>query len=87
MADAPDKQELLKGAAQSAIAKQPDEIHLIPAPQHAWSNAAAVEAYASALQKLGFTEAGKYTIDMLPMTLQFFLKSAERMYSVTGGSP
>src|SRR5579883_1129765 len=87
MSSEQDKRELLKQAAARAIEKQPDEIHLSPAPQHAWSNAAAIDAHVATLLSLGFSEAGTYTIDSLGISLRFFLKSADRMYSTVYEHP
>lgn len=81
MTDEPDKRELLEAAARRAVEKQPDEIHLVAAPQHTWSNPAAIEAHASALGALGFADAGMYTIEPLAVALRFFLKSSDRMYA------
>jgi hypothetical protein len=77
----PSKQELLQAAGRQAAAQQPDEIHLTAAPSHAWSNASAVDSYATNVRGLGFVEAGSYTIDALPVAVRFLLKEAERMYA------
>jgi hypothetical protein len=82
MSDGPDKRQILEAAAKRAIEKQPEEIHLIAAPKYAWSNAAAVEAHASTIVRLGFSDAGTYTIDPLGVAVRFFLKVSDRMYSV-----
>jgi hypothetical protein len=72
---------MLEDAARRASAKQPDEIHLIAAPQHAWSNPSAVEAFARAVFDLGFAEAGTFTIDALSVAIRFFLKAQENVYA------
>jgi hypothetical protein len=87
MSDEPSRREILEAAAQRAIEKQPDEIHLIEARAHAWSNAAAVEGQASALRSLGFSDAGIYTIDPLGVAVRFFLKASDCMYSVVYEHP
>jgi hypothetical protein len=81
MAKEPSKGEALQAAARRAANQQPDEIHLTPAPDHAWSNATAVEDCAKQLRAIGFEEAGTYTIDALPVTVRFLLKEAERIYA------
>jgi len=87
MTDEPNKRELLETAAKRAIEKQPDEIHLVAAPEHPWSNAAAVETHGSALRALGFGDAGTYTIEPLSTALLFFLKSSDRMYATVYEHP
>src|SRR5438105_2741386 len=76
------KYPILENVAKRATEKQPDEIHLIPAATHIWSNAAEIAAYANAFHEAGFTDAGTYTVDVLPVAIQFLLKAAERMYAV-----
>jgi hypothetical protein len=78
----PDKYKILKAIAEKASQKQPDEIHLIPAPSHPWTNPAAIEPYTTALHALGFGDTGTYSVDVLPVGLQFLLKSSDRMYAV-----
>jgi len=75
------RRELLSAAAKRATDTQPDQIRLIAAPQHAWSDASAVEAYAKPLRALGFTEAGAYTVDVLPVAIRFLLDGPGRMYA------
>jgi hypothetical protein len=87
MSDEPSKRQILEAAARSAIEKQPDEIHLIAAPNHAWQNAAGIEAYASALRGLGFSDEGAYTIDPLGVAVRFFLKASDCMYSIVYEHP
>src|SRR5207244_2378870 len=43
MSDESNKYKLLRQAAKRATQKQPDEIHLIPAPNHRWTNPAAIK--------------------------------------------
>jgi hypothetical protein len=52
----------LSKVGEKAMAEQPDEIHLVPEPDHAWTNRDAVEAMAAPLTSLGFEEAGLYSI-------------------------
>src|SRR5439155_16193255 len=68
--------------AKRAIDKQPDEIHMIAAPDHVWTNKDAVDAHAQALRATGFTDAGSFTIDVLPVTTQFSLKKPDDVYAV-----
>ena len=77
-----DKYKLLKAVAQRAGQKQPDEIHLIPAADHQWTNPVAIEGYAAGFRSVGFTDTGTYTIDVLPAVVHFLLKESERMYAV-----
>src|SRR2546423_9885257 len=80
--DDPDKYKTLADVAKRAQANQPDEIRLLAAPEHRWANATAVEAHANAFKSVGFTEAGTYTVDVLPLALRFLIKESERMYSI-----
>lgn len=75
------RRELLEAAAKRAADKQPDEIRLTPAPQHSWSDPAAIEVYAKALWAHGFAEAGTYAVNVLPVAIRFLLKEPERMYA------
>jgi hypothetical protein len=45
-----------------AMAEQPDEIHLAPAPEGIWADREAVEELATPLKQLGFEEAGVFSI-------------------------
>jgi hypothetical protein len=78
----PEKYKVLKAIAQRASQKQPDEIHLIPAPDYQWRNPAAIEPYRTALDAVGFDDAGIYSVDVLPVGLQFLLKDSDQMYAV-----
>lgn len=82
MTENPSKREMLEEAGKRASTKQPDEIHLIPAPQHQWSNTSVIENICAALLNLGFADTGSYTVDVLPVALRFFLRSRENVYSV-----
>ncbi len=73
--------EQLEVAAKRASEKQPDEIHLLPVEQHGWSNADAIEAHAAGLRGRGFTEAGTYAVDALPVMIRFLVKESERIYA------
>ncbi len=82
MSQEPPKRDQLEEAANRAIDKQPDEIHMIAAPDHAWTNQAAVNAYAQSLSALGFSDAGAFTIDVLPAATRFLLKKPDDVYAV-----
>jgi hypothetical protein len=72
----------IKGLGARAIAQQPDTIHLVAAQQHAWRNAAALEALAQPLKARGFVEAGVYTISEMPnIALRFLLNPAMNCYA------
>src|SRR5262249_50668759 len=75
------RREQLEAAGKRAAAKQPDEIHLSPAANPPWIDPAAVDSYARALRDLGFSEAGAFTIDVLPVTIRFLLKQSDRIYA------
>ncbi len=61
-----------------AVARQPDAIHLQPAPNPAWRNRAAVDEMAGALLAAGFTEAGVFTApEMPPLILRLFARPDE----------
>jgi hypothetical protein len=83
----PDKYRVLKGAAERASQKLPEEIHLIPAAGHQWTNPAAIEPYTTALQAIGFRNTGIYSVDVLPVLLQFLLKDSDRIYAVIYDHP
>ena len=57
MSDESKKYELLRQVAERATQKQPDEIHLIPAPNHQWTNPAVIEPYTTALHARGMLHA------------------------------
>jgi hypothetical protein len=65
----PTKREQLEAAAKRAISKQPDEIHMVGGPDHAWSNRSAVETFVRPLQVLGFTDVGCFTVDVLSVAI------------------
>ncbi len=81
MSDETGKYKQLEDAGKRAADQQPDEIRLNAAPEHVWSNPAAIEAHATTLQALGFAEAGTYTVDVLPVAIKFLLKDPDRMYA------
>jgi hypothetical protein len=83
----PDKYKILKAVADRANQKQPDEIHLLAALNPQWSNPVAIEGYVAGLRSLGFVDAGIYSVDVLPVVLQFFLKEGDRMYAVVYEHP
>jgi hypothetical protein len=66
---------LLGGVGADALASQPDELHLEPAPNHVWSNNAAVTGISEPLAGHGFTEAGTFEIDAMPDAFVRFLVS------------
>jgi hypothetical protein len=69
--------KFLVGIGNTAVNKQPDEIHLTPQPEHVWTDAAAVQALAAPLPALGFAEAGTYRVDDLPGVFCRFLVHVE----------
>ncbi len=81
MSKEPTNRELLEAAAKRTAEAQPDEIRLSAAPDHAWINSGAVEAYAAAIRALGFEEAGVYTVDVLPVASRFLLKQSDQIYA------
>jgi hypothetical protein len=68
----------LKWVGQQAMAKQPDQIHLIPRPGHAWTNGAAMETLAAPLPSLGFEDAGVYSIAEMEGTYLRLLAQSEQ---------
>src|SRR5437016_3365404 len=82
MSEPPVKREQLEEAAKRALEKQPDQIRLLPVPQHGWSNTQAIETYAGDMSALGFADAGTYTVDVLPVVIQFLLKKTDHVYAV-----
>lgn len=71
-----------KQIGASALAKQPDTIHLEPASPDAWRDAENARRVASALSGLGFETAGSYRIPELPgVTLELLAHPGESMYA------
>jgi hypothetical protein len=81
------QRELLEAAAKRAADKQPDEIRLIVTPDHSWTNPGLVAGYAETWRKLGFTDAGTFTVDRLPVAICFLLKQSDRMYATIYDHP
>jgi hypothetical protein len=70
----------LSSVGEEAMARQPDQIHLTPAPGHLWKNGAAVDALAAPLVAHGFEEAGTYRIEeMAGVVVRFLAHSGERI--------
>jgi hypothetical protein len=70
----------LKWVGRQAMLKQPDQIHLVPCPGHAWVNGRAMETLAASLPSLGFADAGVYRIaEMEGTTLRLLAQSEERV--------
>jgi hypothetical protein len=70
----------LKWVGDQAMAKQPDEIHLVPRPGHAWTNEAAMKTLATPLPALGFEEAGIYSIpEMAGCYVRLFAQPEQRV--------
>lgn len=73
---------VLKDVGDKAIAKQPDEIHLVAAPSYQWSNPEASDKLAQPLKTRGFIEAGIYTITEMPgVGVRFLLNQATNSYA------
>ena len=71
-----------KQIGASALAKQPDTIHLEPASPDAWRDAENARRVASALSGLGFETAGTFRIPELPgVTLELMAHPGESMYA------
>jgi hypothetical protein len=71
-----------KQIGASALAKQPDAIHLEPATPDAWRDAENARRVASALGTLGFETAGAYRVPELPgVTVELLAHPGESMYA------
>ena len=67
---------------KTALAKQPDEIHLQRVENHAWRNAGAIAALEAPLAVKGFTVTGTYKIpEMPPLVLRLLAKNPEASYA------
>ena len=81
MTDESTRRQQLEAAGKRATEKQPDEIHLCLAPEPTSVHAEEIEGHARALRELGFTEAGSYTVDVLPVTIRFLVKESDCVYA------
>lgn len=71
-----------KQIGASALAKQPDAIHLEPATPDAWRDAENTRRVSSALGTLGFETAGAYRVPELPgVTVELLAHPGESMYA------
>ena len=70
-----------KQIGESALAKQPDRIHLQKAGVEAWKNPRAAERLAQAFLTRGFSDAGVYTIAELPVTVQLLVHGGDSFYA------
>lgn len=71
-----------KQIGASALAKQPDAIHLEPATPDAWRDAENARRVSSALGTLGFETAGAYRVPELPgVTVELLAHPGESMYA------
>src|SRR5581483_5991777 len=74
--------EQLEAVGQRAVAKQPEQIHLAAAPDHAWADSATMAGFVTPLRDLSFSDAGTYTVDPLPVALRFLLHSSGTIYAI-----
>ncbi len=67
---------------KTALAKQPDEIHLQRVENHAWRNAGAIAALETPLAAKGFMVTGTYRIpEMPPLAIRLLAKIPEASYA------
>src|SRR5215471_16464906 len=72
----------LKDVGRKALANQPDQIKLSQQPGHQWKDAAAVNRLVGPLLRRGFTDAGPYSVDVMPhVTLRFLVNSSVSIYA------
>jgi hypothetical protein len=73
---------------KEALSRQPDHIHLTPAPPEAWKNEEAANAITKPLLGLGFKDAGTYRIQELPgVIVRLHAKPDESFYSAVYEHP
>ena len=71
-----------KQVGATALAQQPDTIHLEPASAEAWRDAENARRVAGAITTLGFETAGTFRIPELPgVTLELLAHPGESMYA------
>jgi len=70
-----------KQIGASALAQQPDRIHLQKATPEAWKNRRAAERLAQAFETRGFSDAGVYTIAELPIVVQLLANGGDSFYA------
>jgi len=70
-----------KQIGASALAQQPDRIHLQKATPEAWKNRRAAERVAQAFETRGFSDAGVYTIAELPIVVQLLANGGDSFYA------
>jgi len=77
-----------KQVGATALAQQPDTIHLEPAPAAAWRDAENARRVTTALQTLGFETAGTFRVPELPgITLELLAHPGESMYAAVYEHP
>ena len=77
-----------KQVGATALAQQPDTIHLEPAPAEAWRDAENARRVTTAIQALGFETAGTFRILELPgVTVELLAHPGESMYAAVYEHP
>ena len=77
-----------KQVGATALAQQPDTIHLEPAAAEAWRDAENARRVASSIQSLGFETAGTFRVPELPgITLELLAHPGESMYAAVYEHP
>lgn len=76
-------QKSIEEIGKRAIAKQPDEIHLVKADGGAWTNGQEAKRLATAFSERGFVAAGTYKVTELPdVTLGFLVNTPASAYAI-----
>ena len=77
-----------KQVGATALAQQPDTIHLEPAPAEAWRDAENARRVASALSALGFETAGTFHVpELAGITLELLAHPGESLYAAVYEHP
>jgi hypothetical protein len=77
-----------KQVGATALARQPDTIHLEPASAETWRDAENARRVATALEALGFETAGSFRVPELPgITLELLAHPGESMYAAVYEHP
>ena len=70
-----------KEIGESALAQQPDRIHLQTSSPEAWKNRRAAEQLAHSFVSRGFSDAGVHTIAELPVVVQLLAHGGDSFYA------
>lgn len=77
-----------RAIGESAVAKQPDRIHLVRSVPSAWTDAAASAALAEPLVHCGFADAGTFSVQEMPgLVVRLLVNPGERFLAAVYEHP